>query len=187
MHEGAGRTKILDGLPDGGGGRSQNCFVTLMDTSLWEDLLLAVEEGQVVPIVGRDLLVIKTETGPRMFHELLAERLAAELNVRIENMPADSGPNEIICSYAGFHGDPIAINPKVVRLLKNLRVPAPEPLRLLAEIEPFRLFVATTYDTLLEEALGRARECPPAVVAFPPASHLTDFDDSLLERHGSLV
>jgi len=157
------------------------------DSSLWEDLLLAIEEGQVVPMVGRDLLLVKTETGLRPFHNLIAERLAAELNIPTAQLPPGFDANDVICSYENFHGDPMAINPRVVRITRGLKVPVPEPLRQLVEIPNLRLFISTSFDTLLEEAITAVRGRPPAVVAFPPASNLTDFDDVLLERQGSLV
>ena len=157
------------------------------DTNLWEDFLLAVEEGQVVPIVGRDLLMVDTEAGPRLYHHIVAERLAAELKIPESGLPPDYDPNDVICADTNFRGDPMAINPRVVRIVKGLKVPVPEPLRQLAEIPNFRLFVSTTFDTLLEEAITQVRGRAPALVAFPAASSLTDFDEAQMERAGSLV
>lgn len=157
------------------------------DTDLWEDTLLAIEEGQVVPMVGRDLLVVETEAGPQMFHHLVAERLAAVLGVSAETLPAGFDTNDVICAYERFHGDSTEFNSRVVRIVKDLKVPLPEPLRLLAEIPKFSLFISTTFDTLLEESIFSVRNRKPAVVAFPPASNLTDFDEALLEKNGSLV
>ena len=160
--------------------------MTATDTNLWEDLLLAIDEGHVVPIVGRDLLVVETDKGPCLFHHLIAERLAAQLKVPTENLPPGFDANDVVCAYEGFHGDPEEINIKVVHILRDLKVPVPAPIRLLAEIPKFKLFVSTSYDTLLEEALTAVRR-QPAVVAFPPTSSLTDFDEALMEKHGSLV
>jgi len=140
-----------------------------------------------VPVVGRDLLVVETATGPRMFHQLVAERLAAELDVPTGKLPPGFDTNDVVCAYEGFHGDPTAIDDEVVTIFTNLKVPTPEPLRLLAEIAPFRLFVTTTCDNLLEEALAGVRGQPPALVACPPANSNLDFDEALLQRHGSLV
>ncbi len=157
------------------------------DSDLWEDLILAIEEGQVVPIVGRDLLTVESEGKPCLLHHLVAERLAADLKVATAGLPEGFDTNDVICAYEGFHGDPMAVNPRIVRILKSLKLAAPEPLSLLAEIPTFHLFVSTSFDTLLEEAIAQRRGRAPAVVAFPPASNLTDFDDSLLESHGSVV
>ena len=103
-----------------------------MDEHRWDDLLLALEEGYVVPMVGRDLAVVETEAGPRLFHQLVAERLAAELNVYPDRLPPEFDTNDVVCAYEDFHGDPMAINPRVVHILRGLEVPVSEPLRLLA-------------------------------------------------------
>jgi len=157
------------------------------DDKFWGRLLLIIAEGQVVPVVGRDLLVVDTDKGPRLYHQLLAERLAAELRVPVDKLPPVFDANDVVCAYEGFHGDPTAINDEVVGITRVLKVTMPEPLRLLAEIEPFRLFVSTTCDTLLEDALAAVRKGQPALVACPPANGNLDFDEQLLERHGSLV
>ena len=155
---------------------------------LWDDLLPAIEEGQVVPIVGRDLLMVDTADGPQPFHHLLAERLAAELKIPADRLPPDFETNDVVCAYKEFHGDPLAVRPQLVlRIIKDLQVQSPEALRLLAEIPNFRLFISTTFDTLLEDAITAARGRKPAVVAYPPASNLIDFDDALLNESGSLV
>ena len=58
-----------------------------MDSHLWDDLLLVIEEGEVVPIVGQALLTIKTETGPRLFRDILAEQLIEQLSVSPDTLP----------------------------------------------------------------------------------------------------
>jgi len=148
---------------------------------------MAVDDGKVVPIVGRDLLVVETAAGPRRLHNLIAERLAAELKVPTEALPPDFDTNHVICAYEKFHGNASTLSPRVVRIVKELKVPVPEPLRLLAEITKFTLFVSTSFDSLLEDAIYQARSRKPAVVAFPPASNLIDFDEALLEQNGSMV
>ncbi len=159
----------------------------LSDTELWENILLAIEDGRVVPIVGRDLLVVDTDSGPRPFHQIVAARLAAELKIPAESLPPAFETNDVACAYKDFHGDPSNINSSVVRIIKNLKVPVPEPLRLLAEIPRFRIFVSTTIDTLLDEAIAAVRGPRPAVLTFPPAANLLDFDERLLDNNGSFV
>lgn len=156
------------------------------DTTLWDDVLLAIEEGRVVPIVGRDLLVVETVKGPCSFQHLIAEPLAAELGISTDRLPPQFEPNDVFCAYESVHHEsPPALNPRVVRILKGLKVQLPESLRMLAEIPNFNLFLSTTYDTLLEEAIFAVRGQKPTVVAFPAASSRTDFDESLLQREGS--
>jgi hypothetical protein len=159
------------------------------DDNFWEEVILPIEEGRVVPIVGRDLSMVQTDTGLRPYHNVVAERLAQTLAVPTTGLPPEYDVNDVICAYDGFRGDPTAINITVVRILNALKpkIPIPEPLRMLAEIGGFRLFVSTTFDTLLEDAVTAVRGRPPAVAAFPPASSQTDFDPLLLEKNGSFV
>lgn len=157
------------------------------DTTFWEDVLLAIEEGHVVPIVGRDLLVIETAEGPKLFHRMVAEHLAAELKISTDTLPPDFDTNDVICACDRFRGDSSLFNSRIARIVKELKVAPPEPLRLLAEIPNFGLFLSTTFDWLLEEAIFAVRGRKPAVVTFPPTSNLIDFHESLLEQNGSLV
>ena len=161
--------------------------MTELEADFWENLLYAVEDGQVVPIVGRDLRIVATEFGPMPFHRLVAQRLATQLRVRVEGLPPEFDINDVACAYKEVHGDPSAINSSVVRIVRGLNLQTPEPLRLLAEIPNFRLFLSTTIDSMLEDALARARGTRPAVVSFPPATDLLDYDESLLRTNGSVV
>ncbi len=155
---------------------------------LWDDLLPAIEEGQVVPIVGRELLMVDTDTGPQMFHRLVAVRLAAELKIPTDRLPPEFDTNDVVCACKEFHGDPLAVRPQLLlRIIKELNVQTLEPLRLLAEIPNFRLFVSTTFDTLLEDSIAAVRGRKPVGVAYPPASNLIDYDEGLLDESGSLV
>ena len=159
------------------------------ETDFWDDLLPLVDDGQVVPIVGRDVL----EMGPgKLFHRMLAEQLAVELNIPKDRLPENFETNDVVCACADFHGDSLAVKPQLIlRILNNLKTQnqsaIPEALRLLVEIPDFRLFVSTTFDTMLEEAIEAVRKRKPAVVAYPPASSNLDYDDALLDQRGSMV
>jgi hypothetical protein len=160
-----------------------------METAFWDDLLPLIEDGQVVPIVGRDLL----EMGPdKLFHRMVAEELATELQIPKDRLPPDFETNDVVCASTDFHGDSLAVRPQLIlRILSKLKPPdpsaLPEALRLLVEIPDFRLFISTTFDTLLEDAITSVRQRKPAVVAFPPASSNIDFDEALLDQYGSMV
>jgi len=47
----------------------------------WEILIQLIEEGQVIPVVGRDLLTVGDAGGPKLLYPYLAEKLAASLGV----------------------------------------------------------------------------------------------------------
>jgi len=155
----------------------------------WDDLLPLIDDGQVVPIVGRDVLQVASG---KMFHRMLAEQLAVELGIPKERLPENFGTNDVVCACSDFHGDSLAVKPQLIlRILNTLKTQnqnaIPEALRLLVEIPDFHLFVSTTFDTLLEEAIESVRQRKPAVVAYPPASSNIDYDDALVDQRGSLV
>lgn len=138
----------------------------------WDQLLQFVEEGRVVPIVGRDLLTVGFEGRPTHLYRLLAERLAGYLGVETEDLPAGSELNEVACTYLAGGGQLEDIYPAVKKVMPGAdELELPEALLRLAEIAPLRLFVSTTFDPLLQLALDRVRfsgQARTQVVAFSP-------------------
>jgi hypothetical protein len=157
------------------------------DPDFWENFLDALEERRVVPIVGRGLLTVETPSGPRPYYHLVAERLAVELGVDTASLPVPFDTNDVVCASLGFKGDSDEVNPKVVKVLKGLSVPVPEGLRLLTEIPAFQLFLSTTFDTLLEDAVKAQRGRAPVAISYPPTTNVIDFSEDLLEGNGSVV
>jgi hypothetical protein len=155
------------------------------DSKQWSKLLQAIARGVVIPIVGRDLL--RVQIGGR--EQLLYEYLAAELATQLE---VECGPSasidQVVAAYlnASRHNSRDDVNLKALEILSHLRdsqgrTPVPEPLRKLATIEPLRLFVSTTVDSLLATALGAPAD---HVFAYSPNSTLTDIPrDYACSRH----
>lgn len=144
--------------------------------------------GQVIPIVGEEMLTVPTEGGVQLLYHLLAERLADELaDVDIRSLPAGFNLNDVIWSQPGFRGDTTLEKDAIIQLLAGTDTPVPEPLLRLAGIDAFQLFVSTTVDSLLERALEMVRGSAPAVITFPPNSSFTDCPEDLLARHSAVV
>jgi hypothetical protein len=61
---------------------------TILDDDAWDDLLSFIEERRVIPIVGPELLMVTTESGPRLLFDWLAEKLAKRLNVDTTQLQA---------------------------------------------------------------------------------------------------
>lgn len=158
-----------------------------MNETDWQDLLYAIEEGKVVPIVGRDLLIVDTAEGPQPFHRIVASRLADELGSRTDLLPPDFDTNDVACLNKDLLKNPADLNRAVNRILRSLVFEPPEPLKILAEIPPFQLFISTTVDTLLEDAVAQVRGCRPAAAAFPPANDTLDFDEAAMKTQGSFI
>lgn len=123
----------------------------------WDQLLQLIDSGGVVPVVGAELLVCDDGDGPIPMYRRLALALADYLDVPCEELPAGAELNEVACRYLA-RGNPIEdIYPAVKTVFANQAFSVPNALRQLAEIEAFDLYVTTTFDPLLKEALDQAR------------------------------
>lgn len=154
----------------------------------WERLLQAIESGKVVPIVGREALLVSTPQGLQRYDHLVARQLAEAFRVDTASLPAPFDINDVICRASNFRGSaPKDYLSRIIAITQSLRVEPPEVLRLLARIPKFQLFVSLTFDTLLEQALQDERGRAPAVGSFPAATDHVDFDPDLLDTHGCMV
>lgn len=151
---------------------------------LWEQLLLFVEEGRVVPVVGPDLLQLDLDGRRVSLHAWLAERLAERLNV------APCQPGEALGNVAARHrhagGEIEDVYGELSQIVRAADLPLPEPLRKLAAIRPLRLFVTTTFDPLLQRALDEVRfggEPGTQVLSYRPEK----WDDLPVLKHGDLA
>jgi hypothetical protein len=129
------------------------------EKELWRNLLLLIEAGEVVPIVGRELLEVGPRDKPTHLYSWLAERVAAELKVPFDPQEPTKDPlNSVACRYLATHDDarPIYINV----FEQSAGLPAlgiPEALLKLAAIDKFKLFVTTTFDGSLKSAVDKVR------------------------------
>ncbi|MBS0662088.1 MAG: toll/interleukin-1 receptor domain-containing protein [Verrucomicrobia bacterium] len=124
---------------------------------VWEDLLNYIEEKRVIPIIGPELLKVDTESGPRLLLEWLAEKLAARLNVNAAPLPRPLTLNDVVCSYLTNHGRREEAYTRLRTIMREAAFAPPLPLRQLAEITDFNLYVSTTFDPLLEQAINQVR------------------------------
>ena len=124
----------------------------------WDQLLQFIEAGLVVPIVGPDLLVASVDGKLVSLYAFLAERLAEYLEVPGEGLPATGALHEVACRYLSRNGQIEDIYSGLIQVFPDReRFPIPEPLLQLARIRPFQLFVTTTFDPLLQQALDEVR------------------------------
>jgi TIR domain/SIR2-like domain len=124
----------------------------------WNHLLEYLEEGRVVPIVGQGLLTVQLEGRQVPLYTYLAERLAEYLHLRDFECTPNISINSVVCRYLATGGDLEDIYPALKMIMvKQDELPIPEALVKLAALEPFKLFVSTTFDSLLETAINRVR------------------------------
>jgi hypothetical protein len=125
------------------------------DEDLWEELIQLIEEGRVIPIVGRELLTFELD-GERVFlHQWLTRQLAEALRLGDDDRARLTSLNAVACAYLAQGGEPEKIYNRVHKLLRARgAIPIPEPLKKLASIRPFKLFITTTFDSLLTQAIN---------------------------------
>lgn len=129
-----------------------------VDEELWEELLQLIEEARVVPVVGCDLLSVEIDGERVLLHHWLAQRLAEALGVTPQDDVKLTSLNAVAGAYLARGGEPEKIYNRVHKLLRGRAgLPIPEPLRKLASIQPFSLFVSTTFDSLLAQAINAER------------------------------
>jgi hypothetical protein len=143
------------------------------DSKQWSKLLQAIAKGVVIPIIGRGVLRVQIDGREQLLYDYLAAQLAIQLEVE-----CDPGANidQVVAAYlnASRRNSRDDVNLKTFEILNDLRdagISIPEPLRKLAAIQPLRLFVSTTVDSLLAHALGSP---PDHVFAYAPNAPVTD-------------
>jgi hypothetical protein len=137
--------------------RAETRSAAPFNDDVWEDLLNYIEEKRVIPIVGPELLRVETDSGPRLLQEWLAEKLAARLNVDPAPLAKPLTLNDVVCSYLSNHGRREEAYTRLRSIMRESTFAPPLPLRQLAEITDFNLFVSTTFDPLLEQAVNEVR------------------------------
>ncbi len=124
----------------------------------WDDLLEYIEERRVIPIVGAELLTVPDGAGGEVpLQRLLAQKLAERLRVPADDCLGDDALHQVVCRYVQRGGRREEVYPRLRNLMKELAPPVPEPLRQLARIRHFNLFVTTSFDSLLTQALDEER------------------------------
>jgi TIR domain-containing protein/SIR2-like protein len=128
-----------------------------LDDDAWDDLLNFIEERRVIPIIGPELLKVETETGTRLLYDWVAEKLASKLNIDTRELPQPYTLNDVVCWFLAARGRREEVYTRVRSILRDATFEPPLALRQLAQITDFDLFVTTTFDPLLEQAVNLER------------------------------
>lgn len=125
------------------------------NSDFWEDLLDFIDDGRVIPVIGDGVVTFGDDD--RNLYAWLAKGLAEKLQVPSDSLPERPTLNDVVCRHLLNGG---ARNVIYTRLQRLLRDECPTPgtaLRDLASISAFNLFLTTTFDPLLENALNTER------------------------------
>ncbi|MBI5767361.1 MAG: toll/interleukin-1 receptor domain-containing protein [Verrucomicrobia bacterium] len=166
------------------------------DDDVWEDLLNYIEERRVIPIIGPELCDVRTDahstgstsspqTGPGQagqenLYTWLARSLAARLNQPLDSSAPPPTLNDIVVRHLSARGRREDLYARIRTIMRETTFAPPPALLKLAEISDFDLYLTTTFDSLLEDALNAARfggVRSTDVVAYTP-SKLVDLPSS---------
>ena len=128
----------------------------------WRALLLYIREGHVVPVVGPEITTISVEGRTEPLDCYLARQLRERLAIDTAQLPSSYTLNDVASTFRReLRGDRRRLWIEMMSLLDEAPAEPLEPLRQLAGIREFRLFVTTTFDGLLARALEQARRDEP--------------------------
>jgi hypothetical protein len=144
----------------------------------WRNLLMDIEARQVIPIIGPELLVLSQETGHPTLYQYLAKELVARLSLDQERLPPGYGLLDVTSLFLQDprnRADELHYETRAILAARAWLTP--EPLSQLATITHFDLFVSTTFDSLLEQALNEANlpgSAPSCILAYSERRQLED-------------
>jgi hypothetical protein len=128
-----------------------------VNDDFWEDLLSHIRQRVLVPVVGPDLTVVNVGNAEQTFTSLIGQRLAERYQLTVS--PGVTTVGEAVAAFLRERGrDEVE---RLYRVINDIIVeldPAPgDALRDLAAITDLRLFVSTTPDRLLAQAVNEVR------------------------------
>jgi len=126
----------------------------------WDNLLDDIADGSVVPVIGSELLLTEVDGKLLPLYRVMAERLAQRLRLQAKALDDPRTINDVVCEYLQADRTRNMADRVYARVCEVFQDLAPIPsdaLRQLAEITDIRLFVTTTADSLMEQALNEAR------------------------------
>ena len=131
---------------------------TVEERIFWDTSLDLVAKGRVVPIIGRDLLTVQYQGTEVSLLPFLARRVAEFLEVSAEGLPEGDELNTVACRYMKGGKSIEDVYPVIKMVMPGEEeLSIPPSFSKLAAIRPFKLFLTTTFDSLLERAINQER------------------------------
>ena len=129
----------------------------------WRALLSSIRSGNLIPMVGPDLMKVKVGDRIVTYDHLLAEELATQRRISDADLAQmgtsldDASLNDVVSVCIRRDGDRsrYELHDDVWQIIENSSVPPPEALLKLAQITDLQIFVTSTADNLFETALRK--------------------------------
>lgn len=130
---------------------------TFLDDHTWRSLLRDIHAGQVLPVVGPELITVPDQNGQQVpLYKYLASELAQRLGVTL----APGSPptlNAVACAWLLSGHSSKDLYDELRDLVDNLQAAPSQALLDLASITDFGLYISSTFDPLLSDALKEKR------------------------------
>lgn len=154
----------------------------------WDDLLEYIEDRAVIPILGPELLTVEVEGRETLLLPWAAARLAERLGLNDPSQPAPVTLHEVAARHLQRGGQREDLYSRLRSVFKDVPLRPGECLRQLARVRHFRLYLTTTPDAALEQALREERtdEGGVDVLAYNP-NHAQDLPGPMSELTRPLV
>ena len=159
-----------------------------LDDDFWEDLLILLDEGKVIPVVGAGVVTRGDDQG--LLYPWLARRLAEMLHIPAERLTADCTLNAVAIEHLLDRGDSNELYTKTARILQRECPPPGQSLLDLASVSAFNLYLTTTFDPLLQRTLDCVRyggTAGTSVLAFSPGEEVKDLPARRRDLPGTTV
>lgn len=135
----------------------------------WDDLLAFIEQGRVIPVIGPEVLTVQEGSKTAPFYRVVADRLLKRYG--INGLPQESyGLYEAVTALASERRVRDLYRPvhDIVQKLASEQKDIPDPLKQIASILHFDLFVTTTPDSLLLNVLNATRGIQAEEIEYAP-------------------
>jgi hypothetical protein len=123
----------------------------------WDDILGHLRQRVLVPLVGTELVTASDGTRDLTLSQLLGRRLAEKYKLTLPSDAADL--DDVVRTFFALRGR--EESDRLYRVVNDLLLDAnpatPQSLKKLAAITDLRLFVSTTFDSLLTHAIDEVR------------------------------
>jgi hypothetical protein len=137
--------------------------VTQMREGDWRALLSSIRSGNLIPMVGPDLMRVKVGETMVTYDHIIAEELANQRGISDTDLALmgtrvdDATLNDVVSVCIRRDGDRsrYELHDDVWQIVENLNVQPPEALIKLAQITDLGVFVTSTADNLFEHALRK--------------------------------
>lgn len=129
--------------------------VTADPSEYLDELLIHIQAGTVIPIIGPELVTVEVDGRQLPLYEFIAETLVEQCRLEMHGRPYTLSDALVAYKAAGHY--PEEIYTRIFAILSQSKLQTPPALRKLAGIRHFELFVSTTFDSLLAQAIDEVR------------------------------